>query len=344
MRLLVITQKVDKKDKVLGFFHRWLEEMASSFDFIEVIALGVGDCNLPQNIKVHSLGKEGKISRINKVINFYKLLFSLKDRYDAVFVHMNPEYVVLAGWLWKVWQKPVYLWYLHKSVTWKLRYAQKKVKKIFTANKESCRLVNRDNIVIVGHGIDTDFFIRMDSHMDKKVFNILSIGRMSRSKNFGIAIDALALIKEDFKFTLIAPIIDKAGELYKEELINKINQLGIANKVELSEGVLYEDLPKDYSRADLFIHTSETGSVDKVVLEAMACEVPVLTSSEAFDFLPDEYHFKKGDTEWLAKKIEAFMHEKDKNVYKLRKIVEEKFSLQKLIKRLKSEIDPTAKM
>jgi len=344
MRLLVITQKVDKRDFNLGFFHKWLEEMASSFDFVEVIALGVGDYSLPKNVKVYSLGKEKSKSRIMKIINFYKLVFKLKNKYDTVFVHMNPEYIVLAGCLWKLWNKPVYLWYLHKSVTWKLRYAQNYVKKIFTANHESCRLKNRNNIFIVGHGIDTDFFIHTDNHIDKKEFNILSIGRMSRSKNFGVVIDALDILKEDFKFKLIAPIIDKSGEEYKKELLIKVNELRLSDKFELSNGVLYEDLSKEYNKANLFIHTSETGSVDKVVLEAMACEVPVLTSSEAFSFLPDEYKFKKGDVKWLAKKIEIFMHKKDKNTDKLRKIVEGRFNLKNLIKKIKLEIDPIDKI
>ena len=110
------------------------------------MALGIGAHSLPSNVNIHSLGKEKGASRFFKFIKFYWLIFKLRKNYDAVFVHMNPEYVVLGGWLWKIWKKPVYLWYVHKSVTWKLKVANYFVKKIFTANDASCRLSNRKKI------------------------------------------------------------------------------------------------------------------------------------------------------------------------------------------------------
>ena len=58
MRLLIITQKVDKNDPILGFFHRWIEEFAKHCQSIIVICLQKGEYNLPKNIKILSLGKE----------------------------------------------------------------------------------------------------------------------------------------------------------------------------------------------------------------------------------------------------------------------------------------------
>src|SRR3989344_6741688 len=57
MRLLIVTQKVDKNDPVLGFFHRWIEKFAKNFERVTVICLGKGEYNLPANVKVLSLGK-----------------------------------------------------------------------------------------------------------------------------------------------------------------------------------------------------------------------------------------------------------------------------------------------
>ena len=58
MKLLIITQKVDINDPVLGFFHRWLEEFAKHYEFVTVICLEKGEHRLPENVKVLSLGKE----------------------------------------------------------------------------------------------------------------------------------------------------------------------------------------------------------------------------------------------------------------------------------------------
>ena len=36
MKILIVTQKVDQNDDVLGFFHRWLEVFAGKFEEINV--------------------------------------------------------------------------------------------------------------------------------------------------------------------------------------------------------------------------------------------------------------------------------------------------------------------
>ena len=58
MKLLIVTQIVDKNDPILGFFHRWIEEFAKHVEHIEVICLKEGKHKLPSNVHIHSIGKE----------------------------------------------------------------------------------------------------------------------------------------------------------------------------------------------------------------------------------------------------------------------------------------------
>lgn len=58
MRLLIVTQKVDKNDPILGFFHRWIEEFSKHCEKLTVICLQAGEFKLPANVTVLSLGKE----------------------------------------------------------------------------------------------------------------------------------------------------------------------------------------------------------------------------------------------------------------------------------------------
>ena len=144
MKLLIITQKVDRNDPILGFFHRWIIEFAKHFESIAVICLFEGEHNLPANVKVLSLGKEEGGARISKtlryIVRFYNYIWRERKNYDAVFVHMNPIYVVLGGVLWRMWKKKISLWYTHKSVDLKLRAAEKFVHFIFTASRStSCK-------------------------------------------------------------------------------------------------------------------------------------------------------------------------------------------------------------
>ena len=49
MKLLVITQKVDNDDGIMGFFHGWLLRLASLVDELHVITLYLGAVDLPDN-------------------------------------------------------------------------------------------------------------------------------------------------------------------------------------------------------------------------------------------------------------------------------------------------------
>ena len=64
MKLLIITQKVNREDSVLGFFHSWIREFATHFEKVTVICLEKGTYDLPQNVAVLSLGKEGQRSKV----------------------------------------------------------------------------------------------------------------------------------------------------------------------------------------------------------------------------------------------------------------------------------------
>src|SRR3989344_2157532 len=96
-RLLIITQIIDVEDPVLGFFHDWVVEFSKHFQSIIAIALKTAKANLPENVKVLSLGKEKGKSRIKCIFNFLRYIVRNRRDYDAVFVHMNQEYILLGG-------------------------------------------------------------------------------------------------------------------------------------------------------------------------------------------------------------------------------------------------------
>lgn len=272
MKLLIITQVVDSEDSYLGFFVRWLQEFAKHAEHIDVICLKEGKYQLPANVRVYSLGKENGASRVTYVVNFYKYLWNLRNEYDTVFVHMNPEYVVLGGVWWRLSGKRIALWYMHKSVTLKLRIAERLVHAIYTASKESFRLKS-NKVRLVGHGIDTDFFSADPSIIRGDWY--LSVGRLMPSKDHRMAI---VEAKNDDKKLRIA------GEgPERQDLEDYAHALGA--QVEFLGGLSQASLRDEYRKAKLLIHTSKTGSLDKVVLEAVACGLPVHSHDPALKAL-----------------------------------------------------------
>jgi hypothetical protein len=78
MRLLITTQAVDRTHPALGFFHGWLAEFAKHCEHVHVICLQEGQHDLPENVSVHSLGKERGAGRTARAARFYSLGGSLR--------------------------------------------------------------------------------------------------------------------------------------------------------------------------------------------------------------------------------------------------------------------------
>jgi glycosyltransferase involved in cell wall biosynthesis len=283
MKLLIITQKVNRDDPILGFFHRWIEEFAKHVEQLTVICLEEGVHVLPANVRVLSLGKEKGVGKFGRLVRLYAYIWKYRHDYDRVFVHMNPIYVVLCWKLWFVLQKPVFLWYTHKNVDWKLRTAALFVKNIFTASESSLRLKTKKKIV-TGHGIDTDFFCP-DSSVSKKSNHVLTISRISRTKQIDIMIQALSYLPNVTLEIVGGPVTD--DDMKYQVYCNTVaKELNVGDRV-VWHGVVTNMQTRDFYRSvSLFINISNTGSLDKTILEAMACGLKVISSNEAAHTIP----------------------------------------------------------
>lgn len=284
MKLLVITQIVDETDSNLGFFHNWLLKLAAEVDHLYVICLKVGKHTLPTNVTVLSLGKEKGVGRLEYLKNFYQFIWQYRREYNHVFVHMNPEYVVLGGLFWKAWHKKVLLWYTHKSVNLKLRLAEKLVTGVFTSSVSSFRLPSH-KVQVVGHGIDLAEFADKNILPAPNKITLFSAGRISRSKDLETLLSGVAQLKKLVQIPILLEIagaaITPADDEYFIELKNLVTKLEIEDEVVFLGGLKRPELRQAFFRNALFVHSSQTGSMDKVVLEALACGRPVLTSSVA---------------------------------------------------------------
>ena len=272
MKLLITTQAVDTEDQILKFFVRWIEEFAKHCEKVTVVCLRAGKYSLPDNVTVIPLGGA---SRVVRTVRLWRVCISHRKEYDCVFVHMNPEYLIAAGFIWRILQKCIALWYTHKSVNLKLRIAVAFSNIIFTASKESFRLKSR-KVRVMGHGIDTDFF-SPNKNVERGIA-VLSAGRLSPTKRNDLIIEAAKYFPNDVWI---------AGDGPEMQNLKKLSEsLKLSQKVRFLGSQTHEQMRDLYRTAGVFVHTSETGSLDKVVLEALACGLPVVTTSDALSDLP----------------------------------------------------------
>ncbi|KKS00051.1 MAG: Glycosyltransferase [Candidatus Magasanikbacteria bacterium GW2011_GWC2_41_17] len=339
MKLLIVTQKLDVNDDNLGFFNDWLNKLATEAD-LSVISNHVGCHNLPPNVAVYSLGKEKGIGRILKFLTYQYLLWKMLPQVDGVFFHMCPEYVLGAWFLPLIFRKRSLLWYAHKSTSFKLRLASWLVEKIFTPSRESCRLFPSAKIEITGHGIDANKFIPKSSQVfdTRKIYHIVSVGRISPVKNVHILIEVAEVLRKSFfcfDLKIVGAPITEVDKKYWNELHNLRLKKKLEDKVFFEGSIANKDTVPFYQGGDIFINLSDTGSIDKAILEAMSCGLDILTSNEAFyNILPPENIINKYPRAIAEKIIGLFRAKSNEKNFNFREYVVNNHSLDNLVDKI----------
>lgn len=308
MNLLIVTQTLDSTDPTLGFFHAWVEELATQYEQVTVICLREGSHALPANVHVRSLGKEVGTSRMTRVYRLLRVSVLERKHYDAAFVHMNQEYVLLAGWLWRLLGKPIYMWRNHYAGSWLTTLAAVQCKAVFYTSKYSytARYRHARQMPV---GIDTNTFAPVPS-VERDTHNVFSLGRIAPSKRIEILIEALHLLaqKSIFVSTTICGDALPRDKEYERGLYRMVEEYGLEGQVRVIPGIPNTETPALYSRHGVFVNCSRSGMLDKTMFEAMACGTLVLASSEDLKGMLDVQHiFEDGNAHDLAKKLEALL-------------------------------------
>ncbi len=338
MKILLFTRKIDRDDALAGFAYYWARKFAGQVEELKIItwqaSRGEG---LPENVELYSL-PQGKA---RKIFASQRLLLKLLPKVDGVFCHMNPEYTILAAALTKLFGKRLVSWYTHKSISWRRRLMEIFAVRIVTASAKSFRRPwFPKKVAVIGHGIDLDRFYPIESRSAGGGFNLLTIGRISPTKNYQSIIKAVALSKDkDIRLEIVGGVILPAQKKYLAELKELTASFGLENQINFAGWVANKDIVRYYHQADLFINTSGTGSLDKVVLEALACGCLAITSNEAFqEFLPSELLLADKSPSELAEKINWLKampaDEKEQLRRKLRQKVAEEHGLEALIRKI----------
>lgn len=344
MKILILTQIVDKNDPVLGFFHDWLLEFSKRFEKVTVICLKKGSFDLPKNVQVFSLGKELTKSRLRYLGRFFMFLFKERNKYDSVFIHMNPEYIILGGLFWRLMGKKIVFWYTHRQITTRLKIATLFANTILTAASESFR-IKSGKVFVVGHGIDVKKF---EGSFSSKLslhdpLRIMSVGRITPIKNLDIFLEALSFLKKDqisFEASIIGGPAVASDDVYLESLKKMVKSLSLEQEVKFLGAIAPNDILEHYARNDISVNLTPTGGVDKAVLEAMAAGVVPLTSNQAFRSFFGKFApiliFKESDALDLSEKIKEFTLYKEVSQLKtfLKKEVEEKGSVEAIVERI----------
>ncbi len=287
MRLLMMTQTVDMDDPTLGFTHEWVNTIAKQVSHLHVITPVSGRHQLADNVTLHAFRSPNEPDHpLKRHLFFHRNLINLNFKYqfDGIFVHMIQKWVLMCWPYAKVRRIPISLWYTHSAVSRTLQAAHKLVNHIFTANLESYPLPDA-HVNPMGHGIYTNLFKPKERKERNGRFQIIMPGRITATKQPHLLVEALHALpteqKNNIQCHIMGNVSSEADRAYHNQLCKQIDAKGLSATITVTAGVPYSDMLSYYQQADLVVNLSRTNSLDKTVLEGMACGVPVLTSNPA---------------------------------------------------------------
>jgi glycosyltransferase involved in cell wall biosynthesis len=355
MNLLVFNLKTDADDDVLGFTTDWINELAKHFLKVIVITMCAGRLEVRDNVRVLSVGKEKGYSELRRGVEFYRLLGKVvrTEQLDVCFAHMMPLFAVMGWPLLRLGGVPIILWYAHKSTGPVLKVAVRLVDRVVASSMSGFR-VNTSKLRIIGQGIDTIRFCPgPTSDSIRRPFTVLSVGRLSPIKRIEVLIEALAILHReradlDVQAKIVGGPLSPTDREYVLGLRSLARNLGISDRVEFVGSKSFRDLQLCYQSADCFVNSSDTDSVDKAVLEAMSCGIPIITSNISFlevlgSDLSSRWVIKKGSATALYERLVDLivLSPNDRAVLgtRLREIVVTGHSLQELAVKVLGEVN-----
>jgi glycosyltransferase involved in cell wall biosynthesis len=134
--------------------------------------------------------------------------------------------------------------------------------------------VERPDAIVVPAGIDTEFFAPDGG--DPVSGRVVAVGSLVPRKGFDILVSALAIAAPK---NPSAHLIIAGSGPEKPELERLATTLGVASRITFWGQVPRRELPALYRSASLVCHPARMDNYPTVVLEAMACGIPVLVST-----------------------------------------------------------------
>lgn len=238
-----------------------------------------------------------------------------RGRVDACFFHMAAHWVVLLEPALRELGIPSLVWYAHGSVDERLHRVLAAADRIVTSSPEGFRIPS-DKVRIIGQGIDVDIFRPVaGSRRDE----VLSVSRISPRKRLEFLVQAMAVLSHQpaaagMRLRLVGSPLNTADRAYQRRLAKQVRATGLQDRIVFDGYRSREEIASLHSRAFVHVNVSATGSMDKTVLEALACGVPVVTSNESYrGFLADlpDCFLKSESADELAARILSFYERRE---------------------------------
>lgn len=351
----MFTQAVDRKDSTLGVFHRWIEELSKRFEKVTVCTLRTGEIHLPENVEVVSLrpwiSSDGVYikSYWSSLRTAWRVLVeacSRRHEYDAVFVHMNQEYLLVAGWLWVLLRKKVFFWRNHYAGNIWTDIAAFFATRVFCTSKFSYTTKYAKN-KLMPVGVDVGS-CNLDEEIERIPNSILFLARFDISKRPHVLVNALEKLKKEnipFTASFVGGVSGESSdsEQYQKDVHEAAHTAGLDPYVQFVGAVPNTETYRYYRSHDIYVNCARSGMLDKTIFKAIACGCYALSSSgDMAEIAGEKFVYADGDADALATLLKEVLSrsfdERRQDVSFLQKEVVEPHRLDTLMDRLVVEM------
>ncbi|HEX4680559.1 MAG TPA: glycosyltransferase family 4 protein [Gaiellaceae bacterium] len=285
MKLVFITQELGPGHPVLAQTVDLVRGLSSRVDELAVVARDVEWEDIPANVSMRTFEATGKIRR---GLAFERSLAAALPGADAVFVHMVPEFAVLAAPLARVRRLPILFWYTHWNVSRQLRIAARLATVVLSVDTSSFPIAT-PKVRGIGHAIDVERFAAAPPAEHAGPLRLLAFGRTARWKGLATLLDAVSLARgegADVRLEIRGPSLTDDEQTHRLELERHIlSDPMLQSHAELLAPVAREEMPTLLAASDIVISPNEPRSgstLDKAVFEAAACARPVISTNTSF--------------------------------------------------------------
>ncbi|MBI3519287.1 MAG: glycosyltransferase [Bacteroidetes bacterium] len=146
-----------------------------------------------------------------------------------------------------------------------------------TIEKHIHQLINK-KVEVIPFGVDlTEFVSKKMPHKDDSVFTIGCTKALEKIYNIKSLIISFSELKQKYPYKKIKLMIIGDGS-ERENLEKLVDQLGINEDVSFEGKLSHEDVAMKINELDVLVNLSEYESFGVSVVEAMACQIPVVVS------------------------------------------------------------------